>query len=72
MTSNDFFKMMDEFAKKESFDFEWVLIVGDKEGKLHSFVHAWNDDVKPCSTIREVLTRIVGFGRKRFGHLTVK
>lgn len=65
MTCDEFANLVDKIAEENGFNFEYILIMGNKEGKLHSFIHVWNERIKPCKPIR-YLSRIFGMTCKTF------
>lgn len=65
MTCNEFADLIDRVAMEKGFDCEYVLVLGNKEGKLHSFTHTWNEKIKPCKPIR-FLSKILGITCREF------
>lgn len=65
MTCNEFADLIYEIAKEKGFECEYLLIMGDKEGKLHSYLHVWNEHIKPCKSVR-FLSRILRFPTCKF------
>lgn len=59
MTCNEFADLIDKIASEKGFECEYILILGNEEGKLHSFAHRWNENIKPCKPIR-LLSKILG------------
>lgn len=64
MTCNEFADLIDNVAREKGFDCEYVLVMGNEEGKLHSFTHTWNERIKPCKPIR-LLSKILGISCKK-------
>lgn len=68
---DEFAELIDNLAEAEGFKCEYLLVMGNEEGKLHSFIHTWNSNIKPCKTVR-FLSKILGVSCKRFKKLMKK
>lgn len=71
MTCNEFVDLVEEIAEEKGFKCEYVLVLGNEEGKLHSFIHTWHPSIKPCKPIR-FLSTILRFSCKKFEKIMKK
>lgn len=71
MNCDEFSDLIDKIAEEQGFKCEYVLVMGNEEGKLHSCIHAWHPSIKPCKQIR-FLSKILGISCKRFEKIMKK
>lgn len=68
MKCNEFSDLVDKVAEENGFKCEFILIMANEKGKLDSFTHVWNDNIKPCRLIR-ILSKIFRISCKDFKNL---
>lgn len=71
MTRDEFLDAVGNIAEENCFKCEYVIIVANEEGKATDYLHSWSNDIKRCKTL-EVLSMLLGVGRKRFEKLNKK